>query len=118
MSADSSESMLEFGSSNNLDLAVNNSGAQRRIDVAGDLDLASVPVFDAAMTKLCQEPYGATVTVDLSRVTFLDCAGLGVLVAHHYALQAAGGRLVIARPSLRAQRLILLNRLDGVFEIH
>jgi hypothetical protein len=26
--------------------------------------------------------------------------------------------LVISRPSARAQRLILLNRLEGVFEIH
>jgi anti-anti-sigma regulatory factor len=99
MSADSSESMLQPPPSVNLDLTVSAEGIHRRIDVAGELDLASAQQFDECLT-------------------FLDCAGLGVLVAHHYAMAAAGGQLVISRPSARAQRLILLNRLEGVFEIH
>jgi anti-sigma B factor antagonist len=118
MSADSTDSPQWVTASDNLDLAVSNGGSQRRIDVAGELDLASAPVFDASLTELTREPYGAIVIVDLSRLKFLDCSGLGVLVAHHYAVKAAGGQLIISRPSTRAQRLIILNRLEGVFEIH
>lgn len=118
MSADSSDSMLQPPPSVNLDLTVSAEGIHRRIDVAGELDLASAQQFDECLTELSDDAYGAIITVDLSRLTFLDCAGLGVLVAHHYALAAAGGQLVISRPSARAQRLILLNRLEGVFEVH
>jgi anti-anti-sigma factor len=54
-----------------------------RIVATGDIDMATSPVFAAAI------PISGSVWIDFSGVTFLDSAGVGVLMA---AIQAAHDR--------------------------
>jgi anti-anti-sigma factor len=48
-----------------------------RITLIGELDLATVPLLDAA---LAARDRAAAVTLDLSRLEFADCAALGCIL--------------------------------------
>jgi len=61
--------------------------ARTVLKVRGDLDLARVGRLRAALVDVCREPPG-DVTVDLTEVTFLGAATVGLLVT---ARQLRGG---------------------------
>ena len=58
-----------------------------------------------------------TVVLDLSAVTRIDAAGLGVLVACYQALRANNQRLVLQNPNWSAQELLRRTNLHLLFEI-
>jgi anti-sigma B factor antagonist len=82
------------------------------LEVTGALDLAGAPVLDEAIARAERDGYAAMIVLDLAGVTFCDAAGLGLLVSWHYALRAAGGRLVLTHPSGPVQRLLTVNHVD------
>src|SRR5688500_14781379 len=56
--------------------------------------------------------------VDLSKVEFVDSAGLGSLIGGMRTARQAGGDLRIANPSDQAKMLLSLTSLDQVLKIH
>ena len=56
--------------------------------------------------------------VDLSKVGFVDSAGLGSLIGGMRAARLAGGDLRIANPSEQVKMLLSLTSLDQVIKIH
>jgi anti-sigma B factor antagonist len=56
--------------------------------------------------------------VDLSKVGFVDSAGLGSLIGGMRAARQAGGDLRIADPSEQAKMLLSLTSLDQVLKVH
>ena len=71
------------------------SGSEAVITLAGELDLASAPVLHELLLEAASG--GAdTITIDIKRLTYIDSAGLGVLVSAHKRLQSNGGSLVIS----------------------
>lgn len=77
----------------------------------GDLDIASAPVLAAAL-RVLSDLGVRTVLLDVSRVAFLDCAGLGALLEADTRLED-GLRLV--RPSRAVLRLLDLVELAHRF---
>jgi anti-anti-sigma factor len=64
-----------------LDLTVIEEGpALVRIAAVGDIDLATAPLLDAAISNHCEGQ--GEVVLDLSAVRFLDSTGLAVLLKH------------------------------------
>jgi len=55
--------------------------------------------------------------LDLSRLHVIDAAGLGLLVELHRWTQEHSARLTIAKPSVRAHRLISLTGLNCVLDL-
>ena len=78
--------------------------------VAGEIDISTVPQLREHLFELAD--HGATLIVDLNRVTFIDSAGLGALVGTAKRAAAHGGSLQVAcgRPKIR--RLFRLTGLD------
>ena len=76
---------------------------------AGDLDIATAPVLAASLAVLAGRRVGA-VTLDVSGVTFMDCAGLGVVLRAQARLD---GYLWLRAPSPPVRRLLDLLRLGG-----
>ncbi|MFF0745430.1 GAF domain-containing protein [Streptomyces sp. NPDC004111] len=70
--------------------------AQVTIRVAGELDVASVPVLARELHRAVDRPAGRTV-LDLSRVTFCGTEGVGLLIDARVRAMAAGGDLTVAR---------------------
>jgi anti-sigma B factor antagonist len=68
------------------------------IEVTGELDLASVPIFRAAVREIGL-PSRGPVVLDLRRLAFLDAAGLhAVLDLHEEALNVSSALTILPGP--------------------
>ena len=57
------------------------------------------------------------VVVDLADVTYIDSAGVGMMVAESKAVRQAGGAMKLAHLSARSHHLLAMLKLRVVFEI-
>jgi len=87
----------------------------RRLEVAGELDLAASSALRAALAELVDG--GGDVKLDLSGVTFIDSTALSVLVHGHSELASGGGRLIVTNPSPVVVRLLHLAGLFTLLDI-
>lgn len=85
------------------------------IELRGELDAYSAPTADAALAEL---PSGRDGIVDMSAVTFVDSAGLRVLVHHSSRLRDGGGRLHLRGVNDGLRRLIDLTGLQAAFVVN
>lgn len=74
----------------------------------GDLDSYSAPLLDAELASHDAE----RLSIDMSRVAFMDSSGLRVLVAADNSVRERGGQMVILAPSVPVRRLFELTAID------
>jgi anti-anti-sigma factor len=72
----------------------------------GELDIARVGAFRAALSDAAREG-AAAVVVDLSQVSFIDSSGLGALVELHNRLRRSGRQLAVVAPGGSAPAVLL-----------
>ncbi|HEY2176015.1 MAG TPA: STAS domain-containing protein [Mycobacteriales bacterium] len=99
-----------------LRLSTSHDSNQSWVEASGELDMFTAPMLDEAINRLRQDGFGRAVILDLRHLTFMDCAGLSVLVRHHAGLHADGGRLLLLHPSRPVARLLTLTGMDS--ELH
>jgi anti-anti-sigma factor len=85
-----------------------------RVAVVGEIDLATAPVLRDRLLTVLREQTPAVLVVDLAGVTFLDCAGLGVLVDASNAAVHAGRRMRVSHPQPTVRRILDMAGLLGV----
>jgi anti-anti-sigma factor len=87
-----------------------------RIEVSGELDLATSPRFGQAVRR--ELDAGRKVIVDLSEIAFIDSTGLNALIMAVRGADANGGALELS-PSLSEQvrRVFEITGLDAVLPI-
>jgi anti-anti-sigma factor len=86
------------------------------VQLRGELDLATAPDLDRLLDQLRRDGH-RQVTLDLSGLEFLSAAGLSVLLRADHALRAAGGQLVLTRPTRLARRVLAITGLDTTLTI-
>jgi anti-sigma B factor antagonist len=59
----------------------------------------------------------ARIVIDLTGVTRIDSAGMGMLAAKYVTVDRAGGSLKLLHPTERATELLKTTRLDSMFEV-
>lgn len=91
-------------------------GGVRVLVAASELDPYTVPEFRQAQIDAIAAGHYRQV-VDLSRTTYIDSTGLGVLVGSLKRTKAHGGWLRLAAPAEAVVRLLQTCGLDRVFEI-
>lgn len=84
--------------------------------LAGDLDLVAAPTARKLLMKECASGPKQLV-VDISRLDFVDSAGLGMLVAAKRALGANGGTFALIGASERVLRLLQLTGLSQLLGV-
>ena len=85
------------------------------VAAVGQLDLSSAPLLQGAIAKLeAQAP--SLLTVDLSRLEFMDSTGLHLLLEAHQRAVEQGRRLVVVRPPAAVHRLFEVTGTDRVLE--
>lgn len=95
-----------------LDVASVPMGTRRAtVQVRGEVDLSTAPQLAAVLDDNLSSGH-RFVRLDLSRVSFLDCAGLRLLVEAHNAFLAARGSLVLTGIDARIARLLAITHLD------
>ena len=86
------------------------------LHVGGDVDLATA----GELRKHLEMVIGASagdIVVDLSEVTFLDSAGLVVLLRAHRQLADANRRLTVSNPSRDVHRVLELTDVGGILGV-
>ncbi|MFF5897105.1 STAS domain-containing protein [Streptomyces argenteolus] len=85
-----------------------------RVTLAGELDLDTAPhVREAVTAGLVEQP--VSLCLDLTGVSFCDCAGLSALLRARAAVLRAGVDLVVEGVGSQLARLLSLIGADNVF---
>jgi len=82
-------------------------GSLRVIALRGEIDVAAVEDLLLEVTALA-EPARGPVLLDLSRVTFMDCAGFEAVCAVNRQVRAVGGTVRVTAVSPSVARLFQL----------
>lgn len=88
---------------------------QRRICLAGELDIAGAPMLLDAISRLIRAG-SSSVCVDLSGLSFIDASGLNCLVTLDNQLAAAGAALHITGVRAGPRRIFALGGLNGLLD--
>lgn len=84
-----------------------------RVAMTGEIDMSCSDLLRVRLLKvLSGHPY--QIEVDLTRITFLDCSGLTVLVVVSEAAARTGCRLLVTNPNPCARRMLELTGLLGL----
>ena len=68
-------------------------------------------------TLMLQEPHARRLVLDLSNVTGMDAAGLGMLVSLHSSATRSGGRFNLMNVTSKVGSLLELTNLKSIFEV-
>lgn len=58
-----------------------------------------------------------TLVVNLSKVDFMDSAGLGLLISFLKYMKGKNGKLIVEYPKLGVQKLLEMTRMDELIEV-
>lgn len=78
--------------------------------VEGEVDLSAAPLLDESLA-MAAETDATAIVVDLNRVSFLDSAGIHVLLAHSLA-ERNRDRMILTRGSPQVERLLGLTGVE------
>ncbi|MEU7058012.1 STAS domain-containing protein [Streptomyces sp. NPDC046197] len=92
-------------------------GGTTVVILRGQVDLVTQLSLTARVDALTAGPRPDLV-LDLRPVSFIDCAGLGLLCRARNRVAAGDGRLRLVSDSASFRRLLQLTGLAGVFEVH
>jgi anti-sigma B factor antagonist len=85
------------------------------VTVAGEIDVATAAHLRGRLTALPAR--GRPVVADLSGVSFIDAAGLGVLASVARQARAQGTSLHVVSPGLRLRRLFIITGLHKLIPL-
>ncbi|MFI7285703.1 STAS domain-containing protein [Streptomyces anulatus] len=84
--------------------------------ISGDVGRELVPAIRAALDELVAEGW-VQIVLDVQNVTFMDSAGLGMLVYGMRKSEAERGGLRLAGAGMQVSRLMNLSGLDEVIRV-
>jgi anti-anti-sigma factor len=87
-------------------------GDETRVVCSGELDMATAPIFDEAITR-AHELHPGDITADLAGVTFMDSSGITALVMAHRRIASTCSHLRIKNIQSPVARVL---ELTGVAE--
>jgi len=96
-----------------LRLFITNTAPRSRLDVGGEIDLATIDALREHLALLVEAGAG-DIDVDMADVTFCDATVLRVLFAAHQTLDADGRHIQIINASASTIRLLQLAGLDTI----
>jgi anti-anti-sigma factor len=77
-----------------------------KLSPSGELDLRTAGALRAAIQDTLRTPHLSAVVVDLGEVTFLDCAGIGALVAGRNIAVRQGRGYSVVNPQRHVRRVL------------
>src|SRR5215472_4108099 len=86
------------------------------VAVSGEIDIAFGPKLREELLGAMRR-HGARLALDLGGVTFMDCAGVNVLLAARRRARLEGGWVRVLRASQRARKVLMLTGLHQEFAL-
>jgi anti-sigma B factor antagonist len=87
------------------------------LDVAGRLVMGEVDEMRDTICRLLEAGTRSFV-LNLSRVSYMDSAGLGQTIAAYTSVTRRGGRVVLLNPSKQTNQLLQIAKLVTVFDVY
>jgi anti-sigma B factor antagonist len=87
------------------------------LDVAGRLVMGEVDEMRDTICRLL-EAGSRSFVLNLSRVSYMDSAGLGQTIAAYTSVTRRGGRVVLLNPSKQTNQLLQIAKLVTVFDVY
>ena len=87
------------------------------LHLKGNFQFGGRPVFQSATDDLLALPGRRDLTLDLSAVSFMDSASLGMLLVLREKAEALGRKVVIQNPSPTVQNILSIVHFERLFEI-
>jgi anti-anti-sigma factor len=84
------------------------------IHLEGEVDVATAPKLRRDLHQAIEQNPGATITVDLGGVSFLDSTGLGLLVSGLKRARSDGGDVVVANAAPNVRKVFDITGLSKV----
>jgi anti-anti-sigma factor len=91
-------------------------GEEARLNVAGEIDMATAPALEEAALALLEERPRRLV-LDFSRVPFCDSSGIGVLVRLYNKATVTGCRMSIRQPTPNVRAILEMTALTRIFHV-
>ena len=85
--------------------------------LSGDLDMSATFRLEPALDRVFDDGDVRELVLDLDGVTFVDSAGLGLMLATHERSRAARTRMAIVRARPEVQRVFELTGVEGVLPL-
>ncbi len=105
-----------MASSPYLTIVTQRHGQEILLCVQGELDVSNRDSLREAIDGLL-EPSPQTLVLDLSGLSFADCASLSILVSAHQHLAEQGRKLILLDAQPLVRRLLAVTGLDRVFHL-
>jgi anti-sigma B factor antagonist len=91
-------------------------GADGLVTVEGELDIATLPELERAVTRMRSQGLERLV-IDLRKLSFLDSMSIELLLRLHAELTAAGASFVVVRGPRAVNRIFDLMELERVLTL-
>ena len=95
---------------------VTRDGGGALVRIEGEVEFATAPRLRATLLDLAQES-ASPVVLDLAEVSFLDSAGISLLIQAKKRLSAAGSDLVLRAPQPNIRRVLEISGVTELFRI-
>ena len=86
------------------------------VDVRGEIDISTVPVFSEAMTTATETH--DHVIINMNDVTYMDSSGFGTLLSATKRLRPRGGSIHLVGCNEVIARMLHITRLNTIFGLH
>lgn len=87
------------------------------LDLKGRLVLDEVDLFRKRIDELIRQKR-LSIVLNLKEITYIDSAGVGMMVAKYLSVRRQGGDIKLLHLSPRSQRVMTITRLLTVFEAY
>ena len=101
-----------------FEVSVHSTGARTVVvEVAGELDMSTLPRFSAALRGLVGEGTLDTIIIDAARLVFADSSAVQALIEARAVTDAEGATLRLTNVGGSFGRVLEMTGLDRVFEV-
>ncbi len=77
------------------------------LELSGELDVVSAPSLEQHLNEVLAEPH-TRIMLDLNELTFVDSAGVSVLIKAKQDAESGGRTLLLRRPTEQLERVFAL----------
>jgi anti-sigma B factor antagonist len=99
-----------------MDISIQESGANSKVIVKGDIEMMTIKEFKEKLLNLGQTVEG-DIEIDLSEVDYIDSSGVGVLISLLKLQKKKGKTLRITNVSDKVLDVLKLSSLADVFNL-
>ncbi len=91
-------------------------GARATVYLSGELDHHNADHVREALDRILRDVTVREMQLDLTGTTFMDSAGLGVVLGRYRVLSARGGKLIVSGVRMSIDRIFRMSGLYALIE--